>query len=796
MLVQSSFDDYIQRVDAFYDSKKERYSAFSFPADSLRSSFFSGFMYLMERALKGNERIVNFSFPSFDMGRGPKLQAENTLFFLSALRSSLLYATSIQNCKLLNLGELKEGDLLFVYEKVRSNFREKVYDEPRFYSIQKCKEGGLQAVEYYEITKRDGFPFKCVYRSNKLLEKYYPERLSLKDFSKFEGKTIRLSNPPSGRWSSVVEKLIHSVDDIKHHSGLESSYPQFSKIAVVGLGKHKKDILPFDDTLLSSQIVFTDDFDDIRRDKDYELLIFIDNKHKNRIDVVRDKLNKSSDSLRKVIILGQDCPEGDAFPFSVREWIHYFVGDKYYPTIIEKQIPFPWLKERISELKGILDEDSSLSQEAKASIIHRVFYPFMTADFNRSKLADDDDILSIIGEEYAGDLVDYEVQNRILNWYNTLNYSEESNPKQLAINELIRTGRRNLIIPRTRYAYKREIRSFIKQGNTPDNMYIFDGIRRSKMEVFSDLLDLSALGTYYFLYYDTTDIKHLRDYFTSQYQLQVAPLRVEWLDGIKPSQAAIIPSSGDDVWKVEEDWTLDVGVFDEIESTEWNTRNSSYLVTFTDGESSIIQGPIIYNNEVINIDTLADSQSFENKEITFYECLDRFSELMTLFKNYPQGQDEDYFAQLWIDALKKMYVEAYGGQLDMLSQDLRGIKKSDLGRYVSKSYSNHFPGRKGYLPRICRLLFSRNYMSWENMQLVLRAKDFRDENTSHGQRIKKELLEYRLSRRLIRNGVLYTILENGKKRGTPISLSEIESFALHTKEIKSIKKYKDDNDEQ
>ena len=81
------------------------------------------------------------------------------------------------------------------------------------------------------------------------------------------------------------------------------------------------------------------------------------------------------------------------------------------------------------------------------------------------------------------------------------------------------------------------------------------------------------------------------------------------------------------------------------------------------------------------------------------------------------------------------------------------------------------------------------------MLRVFRAKEFRDENTSHGQKFKGELLDYRLKKRIIRGGFIDTIIENSRKRGAPISIETIESIALHEKEIVSIKKNNDDDNE-
>ena len=121
MIVQDSFDNYIQRVDALYDSKRESYAAFSLPEDPLRASFFTGLMFILEKALASSDDGVFIKVPSFEMGRTSINHEENEQWFLSALRSTILYSTADECNKLLDCRNLNEGNLLFVYERIKDN---------------------------------------------------------------------------------------------------------------------------------------------------------------------------------------------------------------------------------------------------------------------------------------------------------------------------------------------------------------------------------------------------------------------------------------------------------------------------------------------------------------------------------------------------------------------------------------------------------------------------------------------------------------------------------------------------
>ena len=768
---EEDFKQYISKVDDLYREKTHKYDGlFSSEENaSIIAPLLRGVMYLIDAFLESDKSSLFINIPSFSFGKNEATKEKNHSRFNKAI-SDVLYASSamrLASCK--DIGAIRDGEIIYVSKKIPLKGSNGTDNSERFFTIR-TDEKGKRAIEISAL------------RSS-VKWKQWPIKEQFSDFIKKYGPHIvRLQQQPTGQWKNIVDKLNLFSDSVNNYN-ICRTQNQFEKILIVGTQRYFQTSKINAGLPVKCPIVFSSEFD--KSIKDFDLIVFTDNSHIKHTSAIQDKLSSSRDNLRKVIYIGDRCDDryDCQFEFSYREWFHYITGDNKYPEIKQMFVDFPWLRQSIKELREILEKDSELSQDAKKVIIHRVFYPFMNATIP-GDVQDESRVLDIIGDEYGGLLVNTEVLGEVLTWYQNLKIPTQT-PKDFEIQRLCKTHKKVFLIPRIKASYKRGITTFIKQKNHRDNCYIFEGVRRCKMDVFADLLEQVALGTYYFLYYDLSDIRYLEDYLIREDEVYSQDYRVMALDKLMP----VVRNNRTESTKTLDDF-LDVSLFDEIEYKSWIAVNNSYQVSFNDGSEEVLQGDVIVDANTINLDEMYESQDFKGKVITFYKSPENFGELIALYKGQ-LGQDETYYSDLWKSKLRQLFAKDADRDIKKLSVMLPGISSSVLKPYLKQGRSPLFVQNMGSMRRICKVLNEHRYITLDEMKYILSAKKSREENTKLGRALKQELFDYKLGRNTTSEyDIIKRITKGSEENGHPLIADDLVSISLFRKTIANIKEYK------
>lgn len=773
---EEDFKKYITAVDALYREKSHKYDCLFSPEEELSSvgPLLHGIMYILDSFLNSDNSSLFIKIPSFNFGKKDKDKENNHCRFTKAISDVLYASASDVLVSYTKESNINDGDTIFISTKIPLKESRGTDNSERFFTI--CNDDkGRRAVEISSLRSSINWV-------------HYPIKENYEIFvEKYNSYVLKLSRTPEGQWKSIVEKLNNLFTGIGIYNSCRVQQ-QYKKILFVGTQKYFQSSFINTCDYITSPVTFTNDFNKVKSNpdfKDYELIVFTDNSHINHTSAIQDKLNSRRDSLRKVVYIGTDCDKryDCQFEFSNREWFHYFVGDTKYPTIVRKYVDFPWLKKSISSLKEILEEDAELSLDAKRIIIHRVFYPFMNAQIPED-IRDESRILDIIGDEYGGLLINTAVLEKVLIWYRSLDVPVNS-PKTTAIKQISSKHTRVFIIPRDKSSYKRDVTKFLRTKNAKDNCYIFEGIRRCKMEVFEDLLELVAMGTYYFLYYDLADIKYLEDYLISDDETYNNDYRLNLLDRLIPQRFVNDQPS----LKTLDDF-LEANLFDDIEYKSWSSVNNSYQVVFSNGVEEILQGEIISDNKSINLDEIYEGGNFRGKAIKYYKSPENFGELISLYKGQ-LGHDETFYSNLWKSSLRKLYEDVADSDINKLSAMLPGVSKSVLRPYIKSEKSPLFMQSKGSMRRICKMLGEHGYLNNDEINHILGAKKSREENTKLGRALKQELFDYVLKRNSEHEyDIVKRITDWSKKKGRPIIVDDLVASSLFEGTIISIKEYK------
>lgn len=766
------FLDYIGKVDSFYKEKTKQYNCFFTEENLSFAPLLRGIMYLIEQFLRSDKKSLFIKVPSFSFGKESSAQDKNHIRFTRAI-CDVLYSVTLDNMMSCRSTEgIEDGEIIYVSEKIPLKGSAGIDNSERFFKITNG-ERGRRAEEIKEL------------RSSSRWSKYYPIREPIESFIKKYGDSIlRLTTKPEGQWRGIVDKLNDYIGEL-NRCKFSASTTQFSKVLFVGTQKYYSPSILNSGIPVNIPVVFANDFNSVKDEPDYDLIIFCDNSHNRHTTSVQNKLRSQRDNLKKVIFIGEECDRYDCqFEFSNREWFHYFVGDSRYPTIKKEYIEFNWLRESVNELRVMLNRDEELPDEAKSRIVHRIFYDFMNAELPED-IKSVSKVRSIVGEEYAGVETNRDVLDSIVSWYQDLDIPEVT-PKQAAINRIKKEYKRSFSIPRRNLSYKRNVADFLKEKNNKENCFIFEGVRKCKIEVFSNLLDLGALGTYYFLYYDNSDIKYLEDYIAKEASIYMEDYRLKCLDNIYPTLNKEISTQ-----KTLEDY-FDVRLFDEIEKREWNGQDK-YKVYFESGAECLIDGEVIHNSKRVKISDIYDSKDYLGKEITYYYSFGIFGEIISLYKGQ-RGEAEQYYSNLWKSKLKQMFEEKAGGDIGILSSFFNGIRRSNLLRYLRTE--DGFM-REDSMVIICSVLSEHGYIDIQEGKYILAARNSRDENSSHGRPLKDELYDLLLKKKTVKDTkIVKGIIDGGKEIGKPVTLDELMSMLIFTDKLCKIEKYNNIQDDE
>ena len=771
----TDFIEYISKVDAHYREKTQKFDCL-FAYDDKKLScepLLRGVMYVIEDFLNSDKSSLFIKIPSFSLGKNKDDRDTNHCRFTRALADILYLATSEQLLQCKKVDNLNDGDIVYVSKKIPLPEHRGIDSSERFFKVETDNKRGQRAVEITELRSSTKW-------------KHLAINMSVAEFIKdYEPDIIRLSSKPEGRWNGIVSKLNSFRETIDKYGSCNFS-PQFKKALIVGTQKYFRTSIINDGCFVDCPVEFTSDFSTFSSRTDIELIIFTDNTYAKYRSSIQNKLNSSRDSLVKVIYVGNECEikECALYEFSNREWFHYYVGDSKYPVIQRIHIEFPWLRQSVSSLREILETDQALSQDCIKNIVHRIFFPFMSSTFSNECL-EESRIQEIMYEEYNFSPNETVLEN-VLNWYSEIQIPSPSPKEEWIANfKNAHRGYRFYVIPRFKSSYKRDVAAFIKKKNSNRNCYIFDGVRRCKIDVFTDLLEMAAQGTYYFLYYDQADIKYLDDYFKSEEDIYRKEHRRKILGGIIPKATGSnhIPQNGLDDY-------LEARLFDDIEEKTWNSLDNSYHITFDDDNVEILQGDVILNDSITNFDDIFNTGNFNGLEIVYYKSPEDFSKLISLYKGQ-LGKDEISYANLWKNALRKLYECQAHNNLDELYRLIPRVSKTVLGLYVKDVKSDRlFIKNLWAMRQVCNVLRENGYISQQDMNYILAAKKSREVNTKLGRKFKQELFDYFLNRGSVGR---YPIIKKITEANNELSIDKIIKKSIFMGKIKNIQEYKTQN---
>lgn len=612
--------------------------------------------------------------------------------------------------------------------------------------------------------------------NNDALYTYHPERLGTfwgyKDNKKIKkiGRSVflQVSNAYILKSSRqyIKDDIIDEARQISELARYKDSIPQYNSVAFVHVGRYE----PINEkTLLKSRYFETvrleTDINNIKRSDNTEVIIAFGNKKYRDVQPFRRRATK------KIIYIGSEPPSDDipAYSFSFREMYRYCSMDglRFEEPHMIRKIQFPWMDNTLSALKELLDvlseEDDNLTEEIRHYILKLFRSRFSSIDFCYETWED---------QKYDID-IDIECSSETLDsvkeWCENLVYDSQTNPKMEEIRNLPipptlvfgKYWRKHLEYDNNKNIYKLDrnvVNTYIKDFKTLsdiDNCIIIDCASYSRgqndspiYKAYKHLIKNHLYANVITLYYDCEDnyAQGLLWYLHKEFDCYNSPKRHLYDTDI--SKQSIIDNN--DVIIPDVIFTLEDFMDSDDISDRWSYSESKQIfVSFKDNHQDRIDGDILvvetngYRRDKIQN---YEDEDFDSKDISiiYYKKNLDFERYMTAYYDLPQGEDIQFFEQMWKRALRE-YISSGNRQTLVENVSRRtGIASDKIKRYLNENCMNKFFESKREMEKICRLLSLEGFIPEDKIRWIIAAKRAHDKYKRNGVQLKREILSYKI----------------------------------------------------
>jgi hypothetical protein len=759
------FNNYMANLNQAYVNKTNDYDfVFNETDGESYNFFFRAIGYLIDWFLENSDEKKFFiQVPVKELGK--LNQADKNFKALTKVIVRILGIHGIDRISHLLHPDLENNQIIFVndYIKVGNETHKRFF---QFKEDQKIlKEVNLPA------TKKPYLPCKLQ------LDEYQNK------YSEYSMQVNCLQELLSGKRRNLVVNHLSRITDFINNS-LNIRDNQFSKILIVGYALNDFDnydvpvpILNKNDSILNSSLYYSSNSQNLP--SNFDLIVAVgDKKYKygNFLQEINNRLNSSSDSLKKVIYIGTEISQNDimTYSFSMRE-ISYYFRKNIFPIHFYKELEFEELVLIGTQLNKLLDEDSIFDQVFRNTFIASVLYPVLSINFGEEEFSKESSceiIEDLLNKYYLSKNTPANIDLiiKISDWYQNLDITFE-NPKLQYLRNNLPSGKK-ILIPNNKGAYKKKIRE-IMICNKGNDQFIFDSLSTYNLEIYKYMLRNGIIGKYYFLCYsgfENQGIANHKEFMDREYKVYKSELRNE-LTKVQFELDAPVKDLEDYDGSLE-------GALNSLRSEKWNST-LSYHVSFNDNTNIQITGNIIFKNEELGIDEVFDyfGENEEQVTITYYENpADLFEKIAQAYR----GFDIQGYVDLWKSRLRHTWSLDYKDDINLLFKDLStfGFKtEMQLRDYIEENNQIRFSRD---ILSIVKFLISKNRLSETEGTRILQARRALTENQRIGGMLKDELYDFFLNNKT--GPLLKKVTSNDE-----LKIKNITSASLFTKTIRDIK---------
>lgn len=734
------YEEYRNRVDAFYREKNENYRELldAIVCNKNAKDFYDAIFYIIKSFLddESDNNQLFIQLPSDELGYKDTEHQANFSCLQHIAAEALLLATTdklLQNECPQSLQECELGSIVFMGSKVLNpadgNSRERVWKvvESRNYNKKRLTEL-LSDIKKFSTSEA---------------EKAYEEN---KGFTFRLKSDVDLPETPT-RKSKFLQKLGELAKKILTFKQLKNKI-QFSNALLVCYDDIWNDTI-LDSSLIDSPVKIAKRYDTIN--EDFDLVIFIgDNKYRYFKDRIQEKL--AYGDLCKVVFIGSNIYDGFEeqanavkYSFSFREMYSYFNGmnrdDRcVFPYVKIHSLSFPWLNETLEILNEELLKCTALSQEERSNILSYSIYPFLGIEIQRDIEKTAEKLREFIYENIS---MPYEDVESYISLYSSIVFPDTT-PKINTIQSLaIKHKQDSTVTIHNHKSFKNEIKDFIRTKKNRYSNRIFIDVKgdwRAYVDILKYLLRKGLVGHFYFISYCQLDM--IRKFLNEEYKIYNAKYRKQLLGGLslnEPKAEPIINVDGDlgSFYK-----PIEIDDYFNARNNSPQRSSSAFELTDIQGNVILTTGDVIYESTTVSLQTIFDNvDDYLPATITYYEKPDNFQLLMKLKYSFHPDRDIDYYAQLWRNVLKSYCDDKYEGKFKALERAEFPYLKN-LKSYYSTRVTTKFPLQ---INPMVRKLLSLNLITREDARYILAANRANQQNSQNGMELKEALYDYKLT---------------------------------------------------
>ena len=494
-------------------------------------------------------------------------------------------------------------------------------------------------------------------------------------------------------------------------------------------------------------ISLVNDINIIKRKSRTEIIVAMgDDMYHNRLQAYRAR------GLKKIIYIGTESPNESiqTYPFTCREMYRYCAPNNnedfsFKEPVIINGLNFPWLEQQLENLKiklANLSQYDDMLLESQDDIVLFFRSIFSDIHFNKERWCNrkqriDDLLTKIVSIECKSDTIE-----SIINWAKTVEFNEESNPKEKAIANL---KLRNPIIIGKYDSYKTAIKKLVRYNNSividSASFSTKSGISRDTAYRF--VISNHLFPKVYALYYEHENhyANRLRWFLNKEFTYYNNQLRTDYSTNIELAENEKRASSLEDIELT--DWETDAMLW-------WSSENKVTCFTFDDGDSLNLDGDIlVFEDDAYDRITISetDEASIKGKKILFYQNPDIFEEYKKAYQAQAE-QEIDKYSRLWQQAIHNYYEQELRSnpeqQIINTIESQTGIKTSVFKKYLTGDCINKFFGKPRHMQSMCRFLVDKKMLASAEADMVRKAKQLHSQSsTQFGKDLKNEVLSYK-----------------------------------------------------
>lgn len=751
--MKENFESYIKHVEEFlkglsYEDCKNEEHLFFFNIFHVIKSFLN----------EEGSRNLFIKIPVHELGVKPKDHEKNWTKLQETVNDAICLATAKRQMEIVKCPELIASNQNAVVYCHNDKQPEAI---PQFYKLVESKQS------------QNGIRPKLICEGNKCIK----TTDAIRRYNENTEFIFRMKDEPLSA-DARIRRHVESVYQRILGYQKNKFNVQYSSALIVGFNDQAKRYeRTYSNVYFDTPVIFVNklDYNQLQN----EIICFIGNrKYNGWWDDVQRSLGQKK--VKKAIFIGsclEEFKESETnrfYGFSIREIYHWFANGNF-PEPSFNRLSFPWLKERIRDINDIIDGISNINDDQRKHIISYALWNCVGMKTNIINQKAIDNLSSFI---YENTNITNEEEDRILDWYKTLCFEDET-PKQIALK---RIKPETFIVPLN--SYQRKLKAFLKKNNKKKNTLVFDVVSYSDKynKLLADVWMHMPITSLYFMSYFSMD--KISEFIRKEVEVCNGDYKVKLLNGIKldTTKEEYMPSLVED--NLSNYFSDDL--FDEYSTTySFDTnKQQKYQATTVHGQIIELIGDVLIGKTVVPLSEICEYYNEEDfpLDISYYEKYQGFDLVFEIIKNFPKGVDVAHYSKLWKKILHEYCANEYNGDYKkMMKKHFPFLPKSQGRQYINPLATTDFPNA---FSKVVRRMQQLGLIDDKTGQYLISAKKANSERTKIGVQLKDSL--YHLMITGEKTTFLASFDEKSKSRGESLTSDILLRECIKTIKITNI----------